>query len=95
MGGTKLNVYPAAWYDHKFETTVIPTPECVARTLEPRHISRAQMAAGPVDSRRLGAAVSWSQEYQSAQAAVPLLLWLARLTVRLAESNHRGQTKVA
>lgn len=52
---------------------------------------RSQMAAGPVDLRKLGAAVSWLQQHQPEEAEIPPLMRLGWLSVRLAEFNHRGQ----
>jgi hypothetical protein len=55
---------------------------------------RSQMAAGPVDLRKLGSAVSWLQEHQPEDAEIPPLLRMAWLTVQLAEANHLGQGEV-
>lgn len=56
---------------------------------------RSQMAAGPVNLRKFGAAVAWLQEHQPEDRDIPPLLRMAWLTVQLAESNHLGQSEVA
>ena len=55
---------------------------------------RSQMAAGPVNLRKFGAAVAWLQDHQPEDNDIPPLLRMAWLTVQLAESNHLGQGEV-
>jgi len=55
---------------------------------------RSQMAAGPVDLRKLGAAVAWLQNHQPDHEQIPPLLRMSWLTVQLAEANHLGQGEV-
>jgi hypothetical protein len=55
---------------------------------------RGQMAAGPVDLKKLGAAVAWLQDHQPENEEVPPVLRMSWLTVQIAESNHLGQAEV-
>jgi hypothetical protein len=55
---------------------------------------RSQMAAGPVDLKKLGAAVAWLQDHQPEDKEIPPLLRMSWLTVKLAEANHLGQGEV-
>jgi hypothetical protein len=55
---------------------------------------RSQMAAGPVDLKKLGAAVAWLQDHQPEDKEIPPLLRMSWLTVQLAEANHLGQGEV-
>lgn len=56
---------------------------------------RRRMSSGPVDLGRLCTAVEWLQVYQPAKTAIPPLMELCLLTVRLARSNHMGASEIA
>lgn len=57
--------------------------------------TRLRMARGGVDLTRLGAAVDWLERFIPDNQAIPPLMELCWLTVKLARSNHMGAAETA
>jgi hypothetical protein len=57
--------------------------------------ARRQMAAGAVELSRLADATAWLERFLPAEAAIPPLMRLAWLVVKLARSNHYGEAESA
>lgn len=55
--------------------------------------TRRQMSAGAVELSRLADATAWLERFIPAEAAIPPLMRLAWLIVKLARSNHYGEAE--
>lgn len=103
-----VNLSPALWWDMlpsaNSPSTMVGTllwnlgVECQADgSIWSKYLAevRLRMAAGGADLARLGPAVDWLEISSPDNAAIPPLMRLCWLTVKLARSNHVGAAETA